>query len=162
MSDIINIFNDEYSFLSNFYRCEFIILSTHNPLCVPYRSVEHYYQACKAATSKDHMKIVAASGPGKAKRLGRKVRMRENWDKIKVEVMMRGLNAKFSNKELKAKLLNTGNKMLIEGNHWRDTYWGVDLKTGEGQNVLGNLLMNLRQIYKDNGKKDELSFVSKM
>jgi len=150
MSEIINIFNNEYSFLSNFYKCEFAMFSSHNPLAVPYRSVEHYYQASKAINAEEHLKIVAAESPSRAKKLGRKVKVREDWDQVKIEVMIKGLNAKFSDKKLRTKLLNTGDKILIEGNYWRDTYWGVDLKTGEGQNVLGNILMNLRETYRKN------------
>ena len=41
-------------------------------------------------------------------------------------------------------LLDTGEEILEEGNTWHDTYWGVDLKTGEGKNMLGSILMRVR------------------
>ena len=39
----------------------------------------------------------------------------------------------------------TGNLVLEEGNGWHDTFWGVDLKTGEGENHLGRILMQVRE-----------------
>lgn len=49
------------------------------------------------------------------------------------------------NPDLRKKLLETGNEELIEGNWWHDTYWGVDIKTGKGQNKLGKILMKVRE-----------------
>lgn len=48
-------------------------------------------------------------------------------------------------------LLDTGNKTLKEGNYWKDLYWGVDLRTGEGENHLGKILMQLRDYFRSNG-----------
>ena len=59
---------------------------------------------------------------------------------------------KFQQNPLLAKrLLETGDCMLQEGNYWKDLFWGVDLKTGEGENHLGKILMELREIYKREG-----------
>ena len=44
--------------------------------------------------------------------------------------------------ELGNLLIATGDAELIEGNIWRDTYWGVC--NGVGKNRLGELLMQLR------------------
>lgn len=53
------------------------------------------------------------------------------------------VRAKFTqNKELAKRLKATGDKTLIEGNYWHDTYWGVC--EGVGENYLGKILMNLR------------------
>ena len=54
------------------------------------------------------------------------------------------LRRKFENPELRAKLLATGNTELIEGNTWGDTFWGAELRTGRGQNMLGKLIMKVR------------------
>lgn len=144
MTEIINKFRNEYLFLSNFYPHKMIILSCHNPNLIPYKSIEHYYQANKATNLTDHMKIVNLSSAGAAKRFGIKIKCREDWDKVKIDVMKKGLIAKFSDENLKKKLLNTGSKILIEGNTWGDTYWGVDINTGYGYNMLGKLLMEIR------------------
>jgi len=144
MSEIINSFRNEYLFLSNFYRCDIIIFSSYNPLAVPYKTVEHYYQASKATNITDHMKITNLSSAGAAKNFGRKIKLRDDWEDIKIDIMKKALKEKFSNPIFNKKLRETGTKILIEGNHWGDTYWGVDIKTGIGQNMLGKLLMEIR------------------
>ena len=60
--------------------------------------------------------------------------------------METAVHAKFTqNVELKELLLETGDSELIEGNTWGDREWGVDLKTNEGQNKLGKILMKVRE-----------------
>ena len=133
----ITIFDGEYAFLSNFYEA---------PVKYKYiyGSAEAAYQAQKAIRSEDANKFTEYN-PAKAKRMGRKIEIRDDWEQVKVSVMSDILFAKFvQNPELAKRLLDTGDANLIEGNHWHDTFWGVDLETGEGQNMLGKLLMELR------------------
>ena len=67
-----------------------------------------------------------------------------DWNKIKVERMRRVVEAKFAqNKELKQKLLDTGDNILLEDSP-TDKFWGIGAK-GDGENVLGKLLMELRE-----------------
>ena len=61
--------------------------------------------------------------------------------------------------ELGYKLINTGKVKLIEGNNWRDDYWGV--YNGKGKNVLGKLLMEIRNDLKINGKSKSTKKLSK-
>jgi predicted NAD-dependent protein-ADP-ribosyltransferase YbiA (DUF1768 family) len=61
--------------------------------------------------------------------------------------MLDALRDKFSDPELRAKLLATGDEFLVEGNHWGDTYWGVC--NGKGRNMLGSLLMKVREEIKN-------------
>jgi len=102
--------------------------------------------------------------PGRAKRLSRELfkkiiadgddEAEEHYyvfEFNKVEVMKRLLEKKFENEDLRRKLIETGNLIIIEGNTWGDVYWGVDLKKSEenmwgfeGKNMLGRLLMELR------------------
>lgn len=70
--------------------------------------------------------------------------IREDWDEIKVEIMIDLLIQKFSQPELQLYLKNTGDAYLVEGNSWGDTFWGEC--DGRGRNVLGRLLMILRGI----------------
>lgn len=87
-----------------------------------------------------------------SKRLGRKVDLRTDWDLVKLDVMRRVVRAKFEqHPNLAQYLLDTGDAELIEGNTWHDVYWGVDLKTDEGENHLGKILMALRQEFRENG-----------
>jgi len=88
--------------------------------------------------------IAEAPTPAAAKKLGRQAPLRPDWGERRVKVMAALLQRKFADPILRAKLLATGDATLVEGNWWRDTFWGVDLKTGEGQNMLGRLLMTLR------------------
>ena len=78
-----------------------------------------------------------------AKKLGKKVNLRNDWTEIKKEIMELVLREKFSNEVLKQKLIATGNTELIETNHWGDYFWGVC--NGRGKNELGKLLMKLRK-----------------
>ena len=80
-----------------------------------------------------------------AKREGKRVRLRGDWESVKDEIMEEVVRAKFSqNPELLQRLIDTGDRELTEGNRWHDTYWGVDLTTGQGENHLGIILMKLR------------------
>jgi len=106
-------------------------------------TLEHSYQAAKTKDPVERMKVLSAAGPGQAKRLGKSVTLRKDWDQIKIPTMMYLLRIKFSNKRLEHLLLNTEDAILIEGNWWGDKFWGVC--RGEGQNWLGHLLMNLRE-----------------
>ena len=88
------------------------------------------------------MRIIFAATPSAAKRAGRKVRLRDDWELVRVHVMRDLLTQKFAHDSLAALLLSTGNAELVEGNTWGDTFWGVC--GGTGLNVLGKLLMEHR------------------
>jgi predicted NAD-dependent protein-ADP-ribosyltransferase YbiA (DUF1768 family) len=79
---------------------------------------------------------------GQAKRLGRRVQVQPDWDSIKLRMMEYILTAKFSMPDMAAKLLATGDAILIEGNTWGDKFWGEC--DGEGANHLGHILMYVR------------------
>lgn len=87
--------------------------------------------------------IANASTPGLAKKMGRSVSLRPDWEDIKDDVMLEGLYRKFADDELAEWLLDTGDEELIEGNWWGDRYCGVC--NGVGQNKLGKLLMKVRE-----------------
>ena len=135
--NIINRFDGKYAFLSNFS------LSPITFEGITYPTVEHYFQAMKTLDLDMRRTIAAAATPGIAKRMGRKVHLREDWERVKDAYMKNALRAKFQDPKLKAKLLATGDAYLEEGNTWHDTYWGVC--DGVGQNHLGLLLMEIRE-----------------
>jgi ribA/ribD-fused uncharacterized protein len=139
---MINAFEGEYAFLSNFYFSPMIIRD------VAYTTNEHFFQAMKTFDPKERQDIVLAPTPRRAKYLGRKVSLRKDWEDIKEEVMLIGLRHKFSNPDLRRKLLATGNEELIEGTTWHDKYWGIcncETCGGQGKNRLGKLLMQVRE-----------------
>ena len=136
-------FENKYAFLSNFYASPF----THDGIMYP--TNEHFFQAMKTLDIDERKKIAAAETPGLAKRMGRNVQLRSDWEKIKVDIMMLGLHLKFKDPELAAKLIATGDEELVEGNWWCDQFWGScncskHIRT-PGRNVLGMLLMELRK-----------------
>lgn len=133
----IDRFIGEYAFLSNFWSLD------------DGKTLEHYFQAAKTEKISEWYHVFQADTPQEAKRRGREVSLREDWDEVKDGVMLDLLRSKFSQPYLREKLLDTGDEYLIEGNTWRDTYWGADLATGVGQNKLGLLLMQVRDELKE-------------
>lgn len=101
---MITSFNGEYSFLSNFYPCQIEYYG------VKYPTSEHAFQAAKTHNIMQKEAIKKADTPGKAKRLGRKVEIRSDWEEVKDQVMYEIILNKFKNKEMKAKLLATNNE----------------------------------------------------
>lgn len=72
-----------------------------------------------------------------------------DWDNHKYRVMDIIVFDKFArNETLKQRLINTGDKYIEETNHWDDRVWGVNYHTGEGENYLGKILMNIRSYFK--------------
>lgn len=132
---VINSFKEEYDFLSNFYPCEISYLG------IVYPTAEHAYQSAKTNSAVEKEHISKLSTAGQAKRFGRALDLRYDWEEVKLSVMYDILLLKFSS-DLADKLLATGTAYLVEGNHWGDSFWGVC--DGKGENHLGQLLMEVR------------------
>lgn len=131
----IREFRDEYAFLSNFYNAE---VSYKN---FTFKNSEAAFQAMKNPSQAKRFTELDAKS---AKKLGRSVQLRPDWETVKYDIMYEICNAKFSqNSELKEKLLSTGKTTLIEGNSWGDTEWGIF--SGKGENKLGKILMCVRE-----------------
>lgn len=107
-------FQGQYRFLSNFWR---VPIELDGEI---YASVEHAYQAAKTVIASEREAIRCAVKPGDAKRAGRKVTLRSDWEEVKDGVMLNLLRQKFSAGTLRANLLATDGN-LVEGNHWGDT-----------------------------------------
>lgn len=134
----IDYFREEYEFLSNFYPTKVVFDG------ITYYNAEAAYQAQKCIRPEERMGFARLSAD-EAKRLGQKIEQRPDWDDVKRGIMERIVYEKFTqNPTLARGLLDTQSKPLKEGNTWKDLYWGVDLKTGEGENHLGKILMELR------------------
>ncbi len=132
----IERFHEEYRFLSNFWYTPVLWAGEMYP------TNEHAFQAAKTDRVYQQEEIRTCCSPGKAKLLGRSVTLRNDWEFIKLYVMLELNRQKFKHPELAAQLLATGDAELIEGNTWGDKYWGVC--GGEGQNWLGKILMCVR------------------
>jgi ribA/ribD-fused uncharacterized protein len=107
---------------------------------------EHYFQAQKF-TAVEHQELIRRTrSPMIAARLGRdrKKPLRPDWNAVKLDVMRTALRAKFTqHADLRQVLLATADAMLVEHPE-KDHYWG-DGGDGSGQNMLGRLLMELRE-----------------
>jgi ribA/ribD-fused uncharacterized protein len=126
----------KYRPLSNFWSC-FIEYNG-----VTYPSVENAYQAAKCKSRSDRAKFLYIKS-SEAKRLGRIVAMRGDWEKAKLDVMYKLVKQKFERYlELRELLLGTHSYEIQEGNWWGDTFWGT--VNGKGENHLGKILMRVR------------------
>ena len=136
MKKVINKFEGDHEFLSNFARCNVVYDGNIYP------TVEHAYQAAKSLDNSIQKSFTTLTTPGKAKKLGRQIQIRPDWEQVKDNIMKDLLRQKFSHEPFKSQLLATGNTKLVEGNTWNDTYWGIC--NGKGLNMLGTLLMEVR------------------
>ena len=141
--DRITYFGLEYGFLSNFWPSKVVLDS------VEYSTVEHAFQAAKTHDPLWRENIRSQHNPGRAKRLGRTLSLRDDWEEVKVGVMRDLLQQKFrAGGHLASLLLQTGEAFLLEGNTWHDNVWGscccYRCKDG-GENKLGQLLMTIRE-----------------
>jgi N-glycosidase YbiA len=139
-TSIIDSFSGEYRWLSNFW--------IHD--LVRQLSVEHHYQAAKTTNFQDWLLVMSAETPAKAKKYtkpieygGRISGIRPDWKEVRVPLMEQFTREKYAtNADLRNRLLDTQGSLLIEGNTWNDTFWGVC--NGVGENNLGKILMRVR------------------
>lgn len=143
MAQKISKFRGKYFFLSNFYPCEVEYEG------VIYPTVEHAFQAAKTPDLREREMIRALPTPGDAKRRGKHVKLRRDWEGVKVGIMTELVRDKFSRPSsdsarpcLGSMLIGTGNAHLEEGNTWGDRFWGTC--DGRGKNILGKILMQVR------------------
>ena len=132
-------FFDEYRFLSNFHVCNVVLDG------LQFASSEAAYMACKTDDRELKYKLALMENPSDAKKFGRELDLRIDWDELKTYHMTRVLFAKFKqNDDLLALLHATGNLYLEETNDWSDRYWGAN-QFGAGHNMLGKILMIIRE-----------------
>ena len=136
--DTIDRFEGQHWFLSNFSHSAVYLGGLYAP------TVEHAFQAAKTERYSIRKRILETPHPAEAKKLGRRVPLRDDWEEIKLWIMEDLLYQKFNGADaLRWQLLDTGEATLIEGNTWGDKFWGVC--GGEGENRLGHLLMKVRK-----------------
>jgi len=148
---MINQFIGDYRFLSNFYMRAVTFEG------IVYPSNEHAYQAAKTLNLLERKRISELPTPGNAKKAGKLLELRPDWNTAKFDIMYKLCKEKFSSPVMKAQLLGTGDEELMEGNTWWDLVWGVSLISGfskkldryvmegEGENNLGKILMRIRE-----------------
>lgn len=141
----------KYGFLSNFSNHGFKLGEKY------YKTSEHYFQSQKFfGINPDYAEVIRRSPtPHQAAKLGRsrQFKIREDWNEIKIQVMIEAVTFKFvHNKDIRKILLETGNRKLVEKSP-RDAFWGCG-KDGTGRNMLGIILMDVRTHFQKvhNGK----------
>lgn len=150
------------SCLSQWWDCKFTVDG------VEYHTAEQYMMAQKAALFGDEKvcaEIMSAKHPKQFKALGRKVTgfVQESWDANCCDIVIKGNVAKFSqNEELKAFLLNTKERVLVEASPL-DKIWGIGMGEDNekcenptlwnGTNLLGFCLMEVRDILRNKDDK---------
>lgn len=123
-----------YREFSNFWVAPFEVDGVRWP------TVEHYFQAAKADDPAEAAWVRNSPSAGVAKRRGRQVKLRFDWERVKESVMLTALRAKFGqNTDLREILLGTGDVGLHEDSP-DDLYWGV-----RGQDRLGALMAQVRE-----------------
>ncbi|GAB5354321.1 hypothetical protein AAMO2058_000108700 [Amorphochlora amoebiformis] len=139
---------------------------------IKYTHAEQWMMAEKARLFNDKetlAKILAADNPRKQKKLGREVRGFKDgkWKSSRLHIVVKGNLAKFSqDKKLKEMLLKTGDRIIVEASPV-DTIWGIglresdpraqDMKTWRGLNLLGEALMRVRKVLREEDIEDKLS-----
>lgn len=137
---MINSFKGKYYFLSNFYSAPV----TYDGLT--FQNNEAAFQAAKCINPELRKQFINLN-PSEAKRSGRRVKLRSDWEQVKVVIMRDICKAKFEqNEDLRQQLIATGSEPLEEGNTWGDRIWGT--VNGVGQNHLGKILMQIRNEYR--------------
>lgn len=141
----IGPFKGDYRWLSNFWDTP---ISFNGQI---YDTTEHFYQSFKTDDYDARELIVNAETPNRAKRLGAKAPIREDWEDIKKAVMLQATLLKFTqHPEMHQKLMETGETMIVEFNGWHDNFWGVCFceKCGSalGENNLGLIIMHVRAV----------------
>jgi ribA/ribD-fused uncharacterized protein len=133
---MIKGFFGEYRWLSNFHDCPVIYEG------LEYLNSEAAYQAAKTDDMYTKNRFQTMSG-NESKKASKQLKLKSDWNQVKKQIMYDILRDKFTrNEDLRQKLILTGSKYLEETNYWADEWWGVF--KGRGKNVLGELLMKIR------------------
>ncbi len=145
---MVNRFQGEYFYLSNFYEVPVLYKG------ILYDNNEAAFQAQKTTDIKIQKEFTTLD-PVAAKRKGKEIKLRSDWEQIKEKEMYAICLEKFTqHPDLAEKLLMTGNRPLEEGNTWNDKVWGT--VNGVGKNKLGKILMQIRDNIRKNIRLDDL------
>lgn len=135
---------DKYGCFSNFSRHGFELDGVY------WTTSEHYFQAQKFVGTPHVDQIRAVKTPKDAAKMGRdrKRPLRPDWEQVKDDIMRKAVLRKFeTHAEIRDILLSTNDQLIVE-NAPGDYYWGCG-KDGSGKNMLGQILMELRDILRD-------------
>ena len=134
----------DWNWLSNFAAADFLDTDAR-----AWPTVEHWYQAGKPTDPAAAERIRLADTPHEARRLGRAMSCRPDWDRCKVSRMAEGLLLRFApGHPDTARLVGTGERPLHHATPWGrhgDPFWGIG-REGAGANRLGRMLETVRAV----------------
>ena len=147
MEDILTFTAPEHRWLSNM---TYVNIEYNGKI---YPSTENFYQAMKYKSELTR-KLVSTLKPYDAKRYSKNnIMTNDKFEDVKLKVMLYAQRKKYSQEPFKSKLLSTGYCLIEEGNWWGDKFWGVDIKTREGENHLGKIIMQVREELRNDDSK---------
>lgn len=109
---------------------------------IEYPSVENYYQSQKTLDLIKRRQFETCN-PSYSKKLGKSVKLRDDWEQVKFNVMEKALRIKFAPGTSWYNKLKETQGEIVEWNNWNDKIWGKTLD-GKGENHLGKILMKIR------------------
>lgn len=143
-SNNISAFVNEYEFLSNEYECQIPISEDE----LVFSNITSALIAKKSNDIGTRRKFTRFSA-AKARKKESSIPENDYWEENKDDILYSLLKIKFThNEDLKSKLLETYPCELINNVSYPDTYYGI--RFGEGKNILGKLLMKLREELRNN------------
>lgn len=140
---MIKEFQGKYRWLSNFWTVQ---IEYRNNI---YTTVEHAYMSEKNGAKEWKYFCITEKSPKIVKKASLEIDLRADWEEIKENTMLTLTRIKYKEKKLQEKLLETKDQYIQGGNDWGDIFWGVDLKTGIGENKLGKIIMQVRDEVKE-------------
>lgn len=134
-------FKGEFEYLSNFHPSKITRWGIEFP------TVEHIFVAAKTTDMKLRREIAQISTPAKAKKFGRKLKLRPDWEEVKYQEMREAIRGKFADPRLMHQLQMIEGE-IVEHNTWHDNTWGActcqRCANRPKQNWLGRLIMEVR------------------
>lgn len=131
--EAVTTFRGYYKELSNMYDGGYMVYYNE----IGFRSVEAAFQAAKSL-DEDIQRSLRDVTPVEAKAMGKKIKLRPDWEEVKYSIMETLIWQKIIKSKHIGKLIN--NKVIIHENTWNDTFWGTC--NGVGENKLGVIIMN--------------------
>jgi|ERR1035437_1316875 ribA/ribD-fused uncharacterized protein len=109
---------------------------------VTWPSAAHFYYGQKTLDENLREEIRRSVTPVEARKLGKSLKLRPQWEEMKFDIMLVAFRAKFSQHEsCKQFLLATGHKKLYEERPYKSD-WG---HSNGGRNLTGNALSTIRE-----------------
>ena len=140
---IIEFFSvkENNGYMSNFSKHSFKLKGKEWP------TAAHYIEAQKFPGTIAEEEIREAKTPQLAEKIAGNYakKMRGDWNAVREEIARNAVEAKFEqNVDIQQLLVQTGSDTLVF--HAKDNFFGDGMQ-GHGKNILGKILMDVRQIY---------------